>query len=218
MTEEYQEEQNPEATVSELPEGEVQPQDGQEPKMVPLAAMIATRRKLQDAQAKAQQADAKAELLYQELLKEKESKAQEPDDPTALVEKQTLKDVTQQTKREIMETLFKDMNPEAVHEIDIYLDSILKKKPWLANSVDSALNRYARAYEIVQDYKHLVEEKPSYKSTGPKDAKKIVENAAKPRSPVEVGKSAQPGGMDYLKSIQGKKEFREYRQKMLSGG
>lgn len=218
MTEqEYEEEQTEVAAVSEQSEGEAQ--EGAEPKMVPLAAMLATRRKLQEAQANAQKADAKAELLYQELMKQKEAHNQEPDDPTALVEKQTLKDVTQATKREIMETLFKDMNPEAVQEIDLYLDPILKKKPWLANSVDSALNRYARAFEIVNDYKHLVQEKSvAVKSSGPKDAQRIVQNSTKPRSPADIGKSAQPGGMDYLKSMQGKKEFREYRQKMLQGG
>lgn len=211
------EEQITEVAVSEQPVGEPQ-EASEDQKMVPLAAMLATRKKLQEAQAKASQADAKAELLYQELMRQKESASQEPEDPTALVEKQTLKDATMATKREIMETLFQDMNPEAVQKIDLYLDPILKKKPWLAASVDSALNRYARAWEIVQDYEHLVQDKPvTKKSTGPSDAKKIVENAAKPRSTADIGKSAQPAGMDYLKSIQGTKEFREYRKKLLRG-
>lgn len=218
MTEEIQEEEHiVEEAVSEPQVDEVSG-GAEEQKMVPLAAMLATRKKLQEAQQKASKADAKAELLYQELMRQKESVSQEPDDPTALVEKQTLKDATMATKREIMETLFQDMNPEAVQKIDLFLDPILKKKPWLAASVDSALNRYARAWEIVQDYMHLVEEKPVLrKGNTPSDAKKMVENAAKPRSPAQGGKSAQPAGMDYLKSIQGTKEFREYRKKLLQG-
>ena len=49
------------------------------------------------------------------------------------------------------------------------------------------------------------------------DGQRIVQNSQKPRSPVEVGKSARPEGLEYLKSMQGKKEFREYRQKVLQG-
>ena len=74
----------------------------------------------------------------------------------------------------------------------------------------------ARANEIVDDYMHLIEDKPKVKAAVA-DAKRIVDNANKPRSPVEMGKSAQPSGTEYLKSIQGKKEFREYRQKLLQG-
>jgi hypothetical protein len=34
---------------------------------------------------------------------------------------------------------------------------------------------------------------------------------------MEAGKSAQPTGAQYLKSIQGTKEFREYRQRVMRG-
>jgi hypothetical protein len=109
------------------------------------------------------------------------------------------------------------MNPEAVQKINKYLKPILEKKPWLANSVDTAPNRYARAHEIVNDYLHLVEEKPLERKSSNQDGRRIIENAQKPRSPVEAGKSARPEGTEYLKSIQGKKEFREYRAKVLRG-
>lgn len=218
MTEEIrEEEQIVEQAVSE-PDVDEAAGGSQDQKMVPLAAMLATRQKAKEAQQKASKAEAKAELLYQELMRQKESASQESEDPTALVEKQTLKDATMATKREIMETLFQDMNPEAVQKIDLFLDPILKKKPWLAASVDSALNRYARAWEIVQDYMHLVDDRPlQKKGLSASDAKKIVENSAKPRSTADVGRSAQPAGVDYLKSIQGTKEFREYRKKLLGG-
>ncbi len=209
-------EQEQEVAVSEQPVVESTESTPEEPKMVPLAAFEAERRKRQEAQAKNQ--------VLEGFLARAKEETEEPEvkeDPKGLVENDKLQQVTATTKREILETLYKDMNPKAVQEIDQYLKLIFEKKPWLAASVDTAQNRWARAHEIVTDYKHLVEPtstKAAVKSSAPTDGQRIVQNSQKPRSPVEIGKSAQPGGMDYLKSIQGKKEFREYRQKMLQGG
>jgi len=212
MTDE--DEQDHEVAASEQPEVESQDEVSEQEdnqKMVPLTALQATRKKLQEAEARNQ--------LYQEHLmrmKEDKQEPQEDEDPNALVEKKTLQETTASTKREILETLYQDMNPEAVQKINKYLNTILEKKPWLLETVQSAQNRYARAYEIVNDYMHLVEEKPR-KQVNNMDGQRIVQNANKPRSPTEIGKSARPEGMEYLKSIQGKKEFREYRQKVLQG-
>jgi predicted nucleic acid-binding protein len=143
---------------------------------------------------------------------------EEEEDPNALVERQHLAQNNAMTKRDILETLYQDTKPEAVQMINKYLKTILEKKPWSAQSVDTAQNRYARAYEIVQDYLHLVEEKaPVAKQPGMTDGQRIIANSQKPRSPTEVGKSARPEGAEYLKSIQGKKEFREYRQRVMRG-
>lgn len=213
------EEQNLEAAVSEQPIGEPSEEQQEDQKMVPLAAMLATRKKLQDAEARALKAEA-AQQAYQEYLmsmkgQDKQEEVQE--DPKALVERQDLNQANALAKRDILETLYQDMNPEAVQKINKYLKPILEKKPWLASSVDTAPNRYARAYEIVQDYIHLVEEKQVVRQSSNSDGKRIIQNAHKPGSPADVGKSAKPQGVEYLKSIQGKKEFREYRQKMLRG-
>lgn len=215
------EEHDQEAAVSEQPIGDSQEdqQDGQ--KMVPLSAMLATRKKAQEAEERALKAEAAAQA-YQDYLNKlnagKQEKEEEEEDPRAIVERKDLRENTAHTKRDILETLYQDMNPEAVQKINKYLKPILEKKPWLAQSVDTAQNRYARAYEIVQDYIHLVEEKPAGRTQSSNmDGQRIIQNAQKPRSPVEVGKSARPEGMEYLKSIQGKKEFREYRQKVLRG-
>lgn len=218
MSEEYVEEQDQEVAVSEQPIGEPQEDHQDEQKMVPLAAMLATRKKLQEAETRALKAEA-AQQAYQEYLNKMNSPAEkeEEEDPNALVERQHLAQNTALTKRDILETLYQDMNPEAVQKINKYLKPILEKKPWLASSVDTAQNRYARAYEIVQDYLHLVEEKPVVRQSSNQDGRRIIENAQKPRSPTEMGKSARPEGAEYLKSIQGKKEFREYRQKVLRG-
>lgn len=191
--------------VSEQPE--VQAEEVEQ-KMVPLTALEAERRKRQDAEAKAQ--------AYQEMISQgTKQEPQETEDPNALVEKRVLNETQAASERRILETLYQDMNPKAVQEINVYLKPILEKKPWLAQSVDTAQNRYARAYEIVQDYKHLVE--PKSKVQNSNDGKRIIENAQKPGSPADIGKSARPQGAEYLKSIQGKEEFREYRKKVLRG-
>ena len=218
MTEVETQEQDQEVAVSEQPTGDSQEdqQDGQ--KMVPLSAMLATRKKAQEAEERALKAEA-ANQAYQQYINKMGAPAEkeEEEDLNAIVERKDLHANTANTKREILETLYQDMNPEAVQKINKYLKPILEKKPWLATSVDTAQNRYARAYEIVQDYLHLVEEKPVGRQSSNMDGKRIVENANKPRSPVDIGKSARPEGTEYLKSIQGKKEFREYRQKVLRG-
>jgi len=205
------ENENVEVAASEQTHVEPQETPQEEQKMVPLAALEAERKKRQESEAKAS--------LYQDyLMRAKEEKNPEPEeDPEALLTKGSYKEEKALTKREIFEQVYQDMNPEAVVKINKYLNQILDKKPWLAASIDSALNRYARANEIVEDYKHLVEEQPRAKSSPTTDAKRIVENANKPRSPTEIGKSARPNGTEYLKSIQGKKEFREYREKVLRG-
>jgi hypothetical protein len=177
--------------------------------MVPLAALQAERRKRQEYETR--------NKVYEDLLAKKDAQPEvkEEEDPEALVTKSSFKEEKALTKREILEQVYQDMNPGAVQKINTYLKPILDKKPWLAATLDTAVNRLARANEIVDDYMHLVEEKPSTKAAT--DAKRIVENSQKPRSPVEIGKSAQPTGTEYLKSIQGKKEFREYRAKVLRG-
>ena len=206
MTTEEQEDQP--AAVSEQVEVESQEQHQEEPKMVPLAALQAERRKRQEFETRMK--------VYEELMAKKAPEPEEEEeDPEALVTKSSFRQEKALTKREILEQVYQDMNPEAVQKINTYLKPILDKKPWLAATLDNAVNRLSRASEIVDDYLHLVEEKPKPKAAD--NARKIVENSQKPRSPVEVGKSAQPSGTEYLKSIQGKKEFREYRQKVLRG-
>lgn len=212
-----EEEQDFDEAASE-PTPQVQ-EENQEPTMVPLAALQAERRKRQDLEARANKAEAESRVYQDHLMRANQpaEAPEEDEDPSALVERQHLQQNNASTKRDILETLYQDMNPAAVQQINKYLKPILEKKPWLAQSVDTAQNRYARAYEIVQDYLHLVEEKPVAKQSGMTDGQRIIQNSQKPRSPAEVGKSARPEGAEYLKSIQGKKEFREYRQRVLQG-
>ncbi len=202
------EEQEDQAAASEHVEVEQQETQQEEPKMVPLAALQAERKKRQEYETRTK--------VYEDMIAKQNAQPQEEEDPEALLTKSSFQEEKALTKREILEQVYQDMNPDAVQKINTYLKPILDKKPWLASTIDNAVNRLARANEIVDDYIHLVQEKPKNKAAIV-DAKRIVENAQKPGSPVTVGKSAQPTGTEYLKSIQGKKEFREYRQKVLRG-
>lgn len=185
-------------------------------RQVPLEALEAERRKRQEAESQAK--------LYENLMRQaQESKAKAKEEPSEddeeLVNRRDLKQFHQKLtkeemmalKREIAEETFKESKPEAIKAINSHLKEILERKPWLADSIASASNRYARAYEIVQDYMPQVTSS-SEKAT---EAKKIVENAQKPGSPIGVGKSQQLNGADYMKSIAGTKEFSDYRKQLL---
>lgn len=206
-----------EASTAPAPEeaSEVAQAETQESKRVPVEALLAERRKRQDAEAQYRALQEHAMKLQQSLNQPKE----EPEDESDLVNKGDLKRFHQKLtkeefasmKREIAEETYKESNPEAIRQINANLKDILEKKPWLAESIENATNRYARAYEIVQDFAPVLKKK-----TDPaREAEKISQNAQKPGNPVTVGKSAQLSGADYMKSIAGTKEFKEYRQKLL---
>ena len=117
------EEQDLEAAVSEQAEGTQEDhQDGQ--KMVPLSAMIATRRKLQDAEMRAAKAEAASQVYQQHLSSINDPKEPEEDDSSTIVERKDLRETMGHTKRDILETLYQDMNPEAVQKINKYLKPI----------------------------------------------------------------------------------------------
>lgn len=207
MTNEEQEDNVAVSEPTEVTQETIQ----EEPKMVPLAALQAERRKRQEYETRTKVYE---DILAKKIVKPEEK--EEEEDPEALVTKASFKEEKALARREILEQVYQDMNPSAVQKINTYLKPILDKKPWLAATLENAPNRLARANEIVDDYLHLVEDKPKTQS-GKTDAQRIVENSQKPGNPVTIGKSAQPTGTEYLKSIQGKKEFREYRQKVLNG-
>ncbi len=107
-----QEIEQDQVAVSEQPEVESQ-EEHQEQKMVPLAALQAERRKRQDLEARAH--------VYQEMMRAKEKAEPEvEEDPNAIVERKDLQAQTAHTKRDILETLYQDMNPEAVLTINRY--------------------------------------------------------------------------------------------------
>jgi len=222
MTEEQEDaHQEPVSEAAEVVDSE--DQDSQvraEPqRTVPLEALEAERRKRQDLEA---QNRALQELMTKSKAPEKAEEEDDDEDEfiTKAEMKKRLDKVSFAQKREMLEEAFCDSKPEAVELINTHLEQIIKRKPWLAQTIESAPNRYARAYEIVQDYMPKDEKSaPAGKFSRPQaEAKRIVENAQKPGNPATIAKAANSSNMDYLKSIQGKPEFREYRRKMLAGG
>ena len=181
-----------------------------EPRQVPLQALEAERRKRQDLEAQVR--------MMQQAQAQQPANDEDDDEFITKAEmKERLKAASQGNRREILEESFCDNNPEALDIINKNLDEVLKRKPWLAQTIDSAPNRYARAYEIVQDYMPK-EQTPVQRFKNSKDdAQRIVDNSKKPNSPVTVAKASQANNTDYLRSIQGKPEFREYRKNLLAG-
>ena len=177
---------------------------------VPLSALKAERSKRQEIE---KQTRLLAEYVNELKARESTPKAEE-EDPDDWVTNQKFAQTQNQTKQEIKEEVYLEMKPQVLPEINQYLDKIIEQKPWLADTIKSAPNRYARAYEIVQDYKHLIANQR--RNSGTTDGQRISENMKKPRSPV-AAKSANSSGAEYLRSVRGKPEFREYRAKVRRG-
>jgi hypothetical protein len=193
----------------------------QSERQVPLSALEAERQKRQEREEEnrylrelAMQQKAQLEAV------QSPNKTQEDNDED-LVNKRDLKQFKDrlgkedfaQMKREISEDTFKEANPEAIRQINMHLKEILERKPWLADTIERAPNRYSRAYEIVQDYAPAI----VAKQNKAEDAKRIVENSKKPGSPATVGKPTNMSEGDYLRSMRGKKEFNDYRRQLLQG-
>lgn len=193
----------------------------QSERQVPLSALEAERQKRQER-------DEENRYLRELAMQQKaqlESMQHKPlpqdDNDEDLVNKRDLKQFKErlskedlsQMKREIAEDTFKDANPEAIRLINMHLKEIIERKPWLAETIERAPNRYSRAYEIVQDYTPATPAKQNKSE----DAKRIIDNSKKPGSPTTVGKPANTSSGDYMKSMRGKKEFKDYRRELLQG-
>ena len=193
----------------------------QEPqRTVPLEALEAERRKRKELEVQNR-------TLQEFMMKSKEQQKpiddSEDDDDEFITKAEMKSRLTKATfsqKREVLEEAFCEAKPEAVELINKHLEALIKRKPWLAPTIESAPNRYARAYEIVQDYMPQEEKiAPAQKFSRPQaDAKKIVENSQKPGNPATIAKASPGSNLDNLKAMQGKPEFREYRKKMLTRG
>ncbi len=207
-----------EEVVNEVEDTQSSPEEQapEESRQVPLQALEAERRKRQDLEA-----ENRALQHYLKSKDVKETPEEDSEDEEEFITKAELKkriaDVTFKNKREVLEEAYVDANPDKINLVNTHLESIIKRKPWLAQTLESAPNRYARAYEIVEDY--MPKEAPNVRTnTKQSDAKRIVENSQKPGNPSVIAKASSASQSDYLKSIRGKPEFREYRQKMLAGG
>lgn len=201
-----------EETSAEVREEVVQTADaGQEQapepeKQVPLSALEAERRKRQEAEQQAQ-------WLYQQMQAAqatyKTPEPQEEEDEYTRELDQRFTSKVEKKLQSFAEQQFVESRPEAVNLIQEHLPQILKQKPWLAQTIQSAPNRYARALEIVNDY--------APRNTPPPDSRRrIEENAQKPGSPQGVGKTSQISKLEMLSKMS-PQEFSEYRKRVRSG-
>lgn len=193
----------------------------QSERQVPLSALEAERQKRQEREEENRYLRELATKQKAELDSRMDHSKTQDDGDEDLVNKRDLrnfkaqlsKEDLAQMKRDISEDSFKEANPEAIKQINMHLKEILERKPWLAQSIEQAPNRYSRAYEIVQDFAPAI----TAKQNKADDAKRILENSKKPGSPTTVGKPANMNQGDYLRSLRGTKEFREYRKQALQG-
>lgn len=176
---------------------------------------------LENERHKRQQLEERNRLLEEALMRQHQAETTKhnEEEDNELVNRRELRQFQERMskeelvamKREIAEDTYKEVNPEAIKQINLHLKEILERKPWLAGSIQEAPNRYARAYEIVQDYAPVVQAKRQ----SAVEAQKIVENSKKPGSPVSVAKASGGSQTEYLKSIAGTPEFSKYRKQLL---
>lgn len=175
-------------------------------------ALIAERRKRQEAEAynKYMQQQMQA---YQSQVQTRQPEQVEEEDEYTKELKQYTETRIQQGIKQTIEQQFIQQNPQLV-EIDPVsgrtwleekLEPILRKKPYLAQAIQSAENRYARALEIIDDY--------TPKSAANDTRKRLEENSQKPGNPAGVAKSGNMNKVEALKNMS-RKEFSEYRAKM----
>lgn len=180
-----------------LPEDTGEELEPESPRTVPLEALEAERRKRQDVEYR---------------LRQYEEQQQDPEEEDSIITAKELKAYRQEIAREIREEAFLDAHPGTVKKIEKHLPEILERKPWLKEAISRSPNRWREAAEIVDKYMEVGKEKSREAANA-----KLQENLKKPQSPQSVAKNANLSKADYLKSIAGTPEFREYRKQMLSG-
>jgi len=207
MTEEQ--EKQPDNPVSEV-EQSVETQ--QEAKMVPLAALEAERHKRQEESQRRAELEQKNRLYeeYVQTLKQAKHEEEPEEDLGEFLTRGQFKQLQQQSKRELLEHAYCQAHPQIAKQVTQALPELIKQKPWVASVIENSPNRFAMAAELLGDLMP--------KKSTPDYSKKLEENSKKPGSPAADGKSAQLSKSDYLRSIAGKPEFREYRKKLLQGG
>lgn len=202
MEEEQQVEDPPQEAASESVEvtETVQPEE----KTVPLAAYEAERKKRQEIENH----NRALQDFVARSQKDSQPKEQMPDPDEWISRREML-----EAQQRAVEKMYADSNPEKLKEINTYLDTILEQKPWLREAISSSGNRLATAHEVVQDYKHVV----LGKKEKAEEAKRMVQNANKPGSPLSMAKTAGGSNSEYLLSLRGSPDFKKYRQEMLKG-
>lgn len=177
-------------------------------------ALIAERRKRQEAEYRSRF----LEQQYQNYASQFKTKQADQDDDDEYTKelKQYTESQIQNGIKQALETQFIRQHPHIVEQdpetgqtwLEQKLSPILQKKPWLAQGIQMAENRYERALEIIEDYT------PKSEPRHEEAKKKLEENASKPGSPAGVAKSGNLSSINKFKNMS-RKEFSEYRAKIL---
>ena len=218
MTEE-QKEAAAEPSKEEMPHGNTQGTQAQETQEAPQKekaglqeALLAERRKRQEAEALNKYLQQQNQN-YQAQYNTKQAVPQEEEDEYTREIKQYTEAKVQQGIRESMERQYMSSHPEMLEQdpvsgrtmLEEKLEPILKKRPYLAQAIQAAENRYAMAMEIINDW--------SPKGQSEENRKRLEENASKPGNPAGVAKSANLNQLEHIKGMS-RKEFSEYRAKI----
>ena len=122
-------------------------------KSVPLSAVIKERRKRQEAEQRSQRAEIELQYLREQSSKGQPKQEEEDDSEYEATTRADLKrsaeEVKRDTKRDIVEELWRDANPEKAREVDEKLAQFLKQRPNLASAINESKNRYAEAYTLM---------------------------------------------------------------------
>lgn len=177
-------------------------------------ALLAERRKRQEAEYRNQFLEQQYKNFANQH-KTKQVEEEEEDDYTKELKNYTEKQIQERLKQ-TLEQQFIRQHPYIVDQdpntgetwLEKKLGPILQKKPWLAQGIQTAENRYERALEIIEDYSPKQDQKVD------DNKKRIEQNSSKPGSPAGVAKSNNIQTVNKFKNMS-RKEFSEYRAKTL---
>lgn len=168
-------------------------------------ALVAERRKRQDAEAYSRV----LQQQYQAFQTKKPEVQEEEDEYTRDLKKYTAQQIQSGIKQSL-ENQFIQANPQLLDQdpisgrtwLEEKLEPILRKRPYLAQAIQQAENRYARAMEIIDDHT------PKDRSNDTR--KRLEENAKMPGNPAGVAKSGNLNKLEQLNKMS-RKEFSDYR-------
>jgi len=168
-------------------------------RQVPLKALEAERKKRQEAELKSQW------IEQQYLQAQAQPKQEEPVDEYEQELEQKLERKFEAKLKNQMEQRFLQENPDVHNQIENVLPDLLKKKPWLAQVIQTAPNRYERAMELINDYRPRAEHP---------NEKRLEENSTKPDMSSGKGKPSNLGQLEQMRNMD-RKSFSQWRASML---
>ena len=116
-----------EPATEDVQHDEVQDQ----PRTVPLEAYEAERRKRQEVEAE--------KRALENVIANQHKPQDDLEDDSDFMTKADIKRLTFEQKREVLEEAYLESKPENVEVINKHLEAIIKRKPWLAPTIEAAI-------------------------------------------------------------------------------